>query len=131
MKEVFRVGDVKIHTYTVVKDDFATFHTGNVHPVCSTFALAREMEWSSRLFVLEMVEADEEGVGTQLEIVHHAPAFEGEVLELKATISSFSGNELICEIKVKAGQRLVASGKTGQKILNKEKLSQIFTRLSE
>lgn len=130
MKKHFRVGDVRIHTYKVAKADLATFHTGNVHPVCSTFALAREMEWSSRLFVLDMIEANEEGVGTQLEIVHHAPAFEGEVLELQSTVFSFSGNELICDIRVTAGQRLVATGKTGQKILNKEKLSQIFTRLS-
>jgi len=130
MKQGFRVGDVRVHTYQVTKDDFATFQSGTVHQVCSTFVLAREMEWSSRLFVLEMKEEHEEGVGTALEIKHHAPAFLGDTLQLSATIHSLSGNELICDIEVKVDDSLVASGKTGQKILNKEKVRQIFTRLN-
>lgn len=131
MKTGFQVGDVRQHSHQVSEVDFATFQENTVHQVCSTFALAREMEWSSRLFVLEMKEPHEEGVGTQLEILHHAPAFLGEVLQLTATINSIKGHELICDIEVRVGDRLVATGKTGQKILNKEKVSQIFTRLGE
>ena len=131
MKSGYQVGDIRQHSHRVTEADFATFHSGTVHQVCSTFALAREMEWSSRLFVLDMKEPDEEGVGTQLEIVHHGPAFLGEDLQFRATISALNGHELICDIEVRVKGRLIATGKTGQKILNKEKVSQIFTRLGE
>ena len=131
MKSGFQKGDIRKHTFKVTQADFATFQTGNVHEVCSTFALAREMEWSSRLFVLDMTEPHEEGVGTALEIVHHSPAFEGETLDFIATLFELKGHELICDIEVRVGERLVATGKTGQKILNKDKVSQIFTRLGK
>lgn len=89
------------------------------------------MEWSSRLFVLEMTEGDEEGIGTLLEIAHCGPAFDGEVLEITATYDSLTGNELICMIDVRVGDRQVATGRTGQKILKKERINQIFTRLEK
>ena len=130
MKSGFRVGEIRQHRYQVTSNDFATFQAGTVHEVCSTFVLAREMEWSSLLFVLDMKEDHEEGIGTALEIEHHSPAFLGETLEFTATIHTLNGHELICDIVVKVGDKLVASGKTGQKILNKEKVRQIFTRLN-
>ncbi len=87
------------------------------------------MEWSSRLFVLDMCDSDEEGVGTMLQIEHKSPAFVGEVVNLEARVMSFEKNELICAIKVVVGDRLVALGKTGQKIMSKDKITQIFTSL--
>ena len=127
MKRIFKVGDVKRHQHRVVNSDLAKFESGLVHPVCSTFALAREMEWSSRLFVIEMTEDDEEGIGTALTIKHASPALEGELLELMAIISSFEKNELICEIIVNVGARLIANGETSQKILKSTKIAALFS----
>jgi fluoroacetyl-CoA thioesterase len=88
MKNKFNIGDRKLHLKMVEAIDFASFDSGLVHPVCSTYVLAREMEWASRLFVLDMLEDDEEGIGTKLEINHLSPALEGEELRVEATISS-------------------------------------------
>ncbi|MHA7102162.1 thioesterase family protein [Roseivirga pacifica] len=129
MKKVFNPGDVKVHKCTVEQVHTATFDAGMVHPVCSTFFLAKEMEWASRLFMLEMTEADEEGIGTMLQIEHRSPALVGDQLEISATVNSFDRNELICDILVKVGDRIIAEGKTGQKILKKEKLNRIFSSL--
>jgi predicted thioesterase len=129
MKSIFKPGDSKLHRYRVKTVDFAGFESGVVHEVCSTFALGREMEWSSRLFMLEMTDSDEEGIGTMLEIVHEGPAFEGELLDITATIESLASNEIICKIAVETEGRPVARGRTGQKVLKKEKINQIFTRL--
>ena len=63
---------------SVRPQDVAAFHDQVVHPVCSTFSLAREAEWTTRQFVLDMRDDDEEGVGTFLNIEHKAPAFIGE-----------------------------------------------------
>ena len=129
MKKEFKPGDIKVHKCTVEQVHTATFDTGTVHPVCSTFFLAKQMEWASRLFVLEMTEEDEEGIGTMLQIEHRSPALVGDELEITATVSTLDRNELICDILVKVEDRIIAEGKTGQKILKKEKLNRIFSSL--
>ena len=131
VKNIFKPGDVKIHKVTITKADVAAFGGEEVHPVCSTFALAREMEWSSRLFVLEMKEEGEEGIGTQLAIEHHSPALLGEELLVKAVFGEMQGNFLRCTISVYVNDRLIASGTTGQKIVEKEKLNRIFENLKK
>lgn len=131
MKELFKPGDNKIYKKTVTQADMAAFHGEVVHEVCSTFSLAREMEYSSRLFVLEMKDEQEEGIGTFLKVNHKSPAFVGEELNIQATVKEISGNEVICSIEVKAGKRTIATGETGQKILLREKLSHYFAQLKE
>lgn len=128
MKNIFKKGDQKIYKTIVQPSDQAAFHGEVLHAVCSTFALARDMEWTSRLFFIEMKEADEEGVGTFLQITHRSPAFVGEELTITATVDYISGNELMCDIVVMQKDKLIATGKTGQRMLKKEKLNAIFTR---
>jgi predicted thioesterase len=126
MKNLFNVNDKKQHYKIVGASDLASFELGMVHPFCSTFVMAREMEWSSRMFVLEMLDEDEEGIGTKLEINHLSPALEGEELIIQATITSLEQHEIICKIKVTVGERLIARGITGQKILKKTKLANLI-----
>jgi fluoroacetyl-CoA thioesterase len=128
MKLIFNPGDKKIYKKTVTHADVAAFHGEVLHEVCSTFSLARDFEWSSRLFFIEMKEDDEEGVGTFLSIDHKSPAFVGEEIIFTATVVKIERNELTCMIEAKAGNRLVATGTTGQKMLKKEKLKQVFTK---
>ena len=131
MKEIIKPGDQKIYQFRVGEDDTAAFHGEQVHPVCSTFVLAREIEWSSRLFVLEMKEEDEEGIGTQLSIQHASPAFIGEKLEIVATVKSLVKNEIICTYEVRVEDRLIAHGETGQKVMLKERINKILGRNGE
>jgi fluoroacetyl-CoA thioesterase len=126
MKEKFKVGDVKVYTKKVATEDAAAFHGKMLHPVYATFALAQDFEWSSRLFFLELMEEDEEGVGTFLQIKHKNPARIGEEVTIRATIESITGNELICIIEAQSGNRIIATGKTGQKMLKKENLKKLF-----
>lgn len=127
MKEIFKTGDKKQYSFTVKPEDVAAFHGKTVHNVCSTFVLAREIEWSTRLFVLEMKDEDEEGVGTQLDIRHRGPAFVGETVEIDAEVVSFTNSELICNYEARVGDRLIAKGKTGQKILKKNSIKELFS----
>jgi fluoroacetyl-CoA thioesterase len=131
MKLIFGVGDKKKHSFRVKNDDIAQFESGKVHDVCATFTLAREIEWATRLFVLEMKDIDEEGIGTSLSIEHKSPAIINEVVEILAEVKSIIKNELICSYEAKVGERVIATGQTGQKILKKDKLVQIFDKLKE
>jgi fluoroacetyl-CoA thioesterase len=129
MKNLFKVGDRKTF-YKIVNDaDTANFDSGQVHPVYATFALGRDAEWCCRLFVLEMKEEDEEGIGTFLTIEHQSPSLVNNQVIFTATVERLTKNEIICSYEAKVGERLIAFGKQGQKILKKEKINQIFNSL--
>jgi fluoroacetyl-CoA thioesterase len=128
MKQLFKVGDIKLYAKVVTSQDFASFHGHTVHAVCATFALARDMEWTTRQFVLEILDEDEEGIGTFVNVEHRSPAFEGDEIIFKGYIDEIKINELTCSVLAHVGDRLIASGKTGQKILKREKIKELFQR---
>lgn len=125
----FSTGDTKEYRHTVVDADAARFESGEVHNVYSTFAIARDAEWAGRLFVLEMKEADEEGIGTGITVTHHAPALMGQEVVFVATLTEVNKNEVIVDYTAHVGDRLIATGKTWQKILKKERLDKLFESL--
>jgi fluoroacetyl-CoA thioesterase len=133
MKPGFSPGDVHHYRKVVNEGDVAAFHGVVVHPVCSTFTLAREMEWTTRQFVLAIIDEAEEGVGTYIEIQHKSPAFVGEEILFTGKIEQINGHELICSVVASVGLRVIALGKTGQKIMQKETISRLFSpaRVSE
>ena len=128
MKNLFVKGDQKVYRTIITDNDHATFQGERLHPVYSTFALGRDFEWSSRLFFVDMLETDEEGVGTFLQINHRNPAFSGEELVITATVDKLEKDELICSIEARVNDRLIADGMTGQKMLKKERLKTLFTK---
>ncbi len=119
-----------IHRHLVGNEDLANFKYETVHQVCSTFALAREIEWTTRQYIHNIKEPDEEGIGTMLEVHHENIAVLGEEIIVYAEVESFEHNELICSFEVKVGDRLVASGRTGQKILPKSVIEKKFKQVS-
>ncbi len=125
------IGDKRIFKHIVCNDDFAKFNAGTVHKVCSTFALAKYIEWSSRLFILEIKNDEEEGIGTMLHIDHKSPAFINEELLFEATVKSIDGNKLICDVLVSCKNRVVAKAQTGQKLLKKDRIKEIFSSLAD
>ena len=130
MKTLFKPGDLKAHSMVVKIEDVAEFNGTEVHPVCATFTLAREIEYASRLFVIDMLEYDEEGVGTFLEIEHISPALVGDRLELKAFWEMQTGDVVFCGVEVKCGTRIVSKAKTQQKIVSKERFIKNLSRLA-
>ena len=126
MKQLFKPGDMKAYRSIVKKEDVAAFQGVVVHEVCSTFALARDIEWTTRQFVLDMKSDDEEGIGTYLEIEHQGPAFVGEEIVFLGRFDQLTGNVLVCSFEARVGDRMIARGKTGQKILKLEKIKSLF-----
>lgn len=131
MKNPFRPGDIKSYTVQVTEDKLARFDAGLVHPVYSTFALGKDAEWACRLFVLEMKEAGEEGIGAYLSIEHVSPALLGSKVRIDATLEEVVRNEVICKYEAWCGDRLVAKGRQIQKIIRKEKFEKLLESLSQ
>lgn len=131
MKQIFSPGSEKSFTKVVRPEDVAAFDSGTVHELYATFAIARDAEWTGRLFVLEMKDEDEEGIGTFVQVNHHAPALVGESVTFEAIIDELHKNIIACTFAAYVGQRLIASGRTGQKILKKDRLNSILTELGK
>jgi len=127
MKQIFSPGSTRGFTKVVGREDIAAFDSGVVHEVYATFAIARDAEWAGRLFVLEMKDDDEEGIGTSVLVDHHSPALIGETVEFEAIIDELYRNVVGCTFTAYVGQRLIASGRTGQKILKKDKLDKLLS----
>ena len=125
MKQIFKYGDTKEYYRVVAKGDVAKFNGVVVHPYYTTFALARDAEWTCRLFVLDMKEIEEEGIGTYVNIQHKAPAKIGDEVRFIATLRSVNINEVVCTFTAKVGNRLIAIGETGQKILDADQLESL------
>lgn len=129
MKTVFKIGSEIKLLHKVEAVDLATFETGNVHPFYSTFSLGRDAEWACRQFVLQMKDEDEEGIGTFLNIRHKSPAMLGDLVEFTATVIVLEGNTINCEFVAKVGERIIAEGEQGQKILKTEKVERMINQI--
>ena len=127
--DLFEIGSQKYYSKLVEQADCASFNNCLVHPVYATFALGRDAEWACRLFVLEMKEEEEEGIGTFLNISHKSPALLGSIVEFTSTVKSIHKNEIICSFIAKVGNRIIAEGEQGQKIITKQKLEKLFEGL--
>ena len=124
-------GDKKLYEKVVSPDDLAVFHDQLVHEVYSTFALARDMEWASRLLLLDILKEEEEGIGTELQVKHLAPVFLGQKIKIMAIVKNFNNKILDCEVTVNCGSKIIATGFTQQKIMNKSRLAEIFRTKKE
>ena len=126
MKDLLKIGDETSLFFTVKPEDSAAFNGVEVHPFYATFALGRDAEWTCRQFVLKIKDEDEEGIGTFLNIQHQSPAMVGDAVCITATIESLDGNEIKCRWSAKVGERLIAQGDQGQKVLKKEKVQRLI-----
>ncbi|RPE12391.1 hypothetical protein EGT74_02235 [Chitinophaga lutea] len=129
MQHLFQPGDIKTFTRKVRAEDCATFDSGAVHPVYATFALARDAEWCCRLFVLDMKEENEEGIGTMISVEHLSPAVVGTTVTFTAVVKKIEAHTILCSFTAQVGERLVARGEQEQKVLKKEKLEKLFSTL--
>lgn len=131
MKNPFKKGDTKIFERFVTEEHIAKFDSGIVHELYATFAIAQDMEWACRLFVLDMLENGEEGIGTQLSIEHVSPCLKGETATHIATLEYVEGNTVFCSVIVKSGERIIAKGTQTQKIIDKTRFSKKLQELHE
>lgn len=131
MQNPFKKGDIKTFSKIVLITEIAKFESGTVHDVYSTFSIAKDAEWSGRLFVLEMKEKDEEGIGTKISVEHKSPAFVGDEINFIATFEEITERgEIITSFQAFCGERLIAKGIQGQRILLKTVIDEKFKELN-
>ena len=131
MQNPFKKGDIKTFSKIVLITEIAKFESGTVHDVYSTFSIAKDAEWSGRLFVLEMKEKYEEGIGTKISVEHKSPAFVGDEINFIATFEEITERgQIITSFQAFCGERLIAKGIQGQRILLKTVIDEKFQELN-
>jgi predicted thioesterase len=135
MKTNLNLGAQRTYTHVVGEGDTARFHAeetaggGEIHPLYATFAIGRDAEWACRLFVLELKEDDEEGIGSALTINHEAPAPLGATVIFTATLTELHGNTVVCDWEAHWGETRIAHGTQTQRVLPKAKLNSLMDKL--
>ncbi len=136
MRSIFKAGERKSYLHRVTESDLPAFEgdprragKNALHPVYSSYALARDAEWTCRLFVLEMLEDDEEGIGTAICFEHLSPALLGSEVRFEAEIEAIEGNRIRCRFSAYTDERLIARGTQEQAIVKKERLAALFRSL--
>lgn len=105
------------HRHTVTEADVAALAGGVVHRVYGTAAMVREMEYAARLVLLDLLEAEEEGVGAEVWCRHLAPVPVGATVELLATAVEQADRRLVCRVEAWRDGRLAGEGRVVQVVV--------------
>jgi len=95
-----------------------------IHPVCSTFWLAYYAEVAARRAIEPHLGADDDAVGSIVEIRHQRMAAVGCNLLVTATVANFRASRVHCIVTVTAikTNTLIAEGIQEQVVIRKEVL---------
>jgi len=126
MKPDLTIGAKHSIQITVTNKMFAQFEGKVVHPVYSTAMMVYHMEWVSRQMIIEILDQTEEGMGAEVKVKHLAPATEGTVLTLEATIVGLKKNFIITKVLVSSKDRLIGEGEVTQVVLPKRKIETLI-----
>lgn len=110
----------------VTPDMFAQFEGKVVHPAYSTVTMIYHMEWASRQIILPFLDENEEGMGISVSAKHLAPATEGSKLEITATVTKIKEKQIITDVSVIHGSKLIGAGEVIQAILPKSKIESML-----
>lgn len=96
---------------------------GSLHPVYSTYQMARHFEEAGRKMLLPHLEAGEEGIGSRVEVEHTASALVGMRVTIDASFERMDGRRLVASMTATSelGDR-IGHGLTVQVILPKERI---------
>jgi predicted thioesterase len=120
---------VEAEVSAVVTEDMCpTFDGVILHRVYSTWSLAHHIELAARKVLAPHLEAYEEGMGSHLSIDHLAPTPVGKTVRVVATCTELNGSEVVCDVVVYEGERVVGRGKQVQRVFPKEVIQSLIER---
>src|ERR1700736_3280005 len=85
---------------------------GLVHPVYSTWMMAKHMEEASRKVILPFLEDDEEAVGHAIDIVHLAPTAVGDPVRVRAVLDHIEDRRIHCKLEAFNQRERIGEGHT-------------------
>jgi len=117
MKPTLNIGNCESHRFVVTEQMQPNFNGRIIHPVCSTWDLAHQIEIAARKTLEPHLSDGEEGIGTHLSIDHLSPAPVGREIKVIATVTEVDTSTVVCAITVSLGATVIASGTQIQRVL--------------
>ena len=107
----------------------ARLDTIEIHKVCSTVTMIYFAELAARKAIEPYFDPLENAIGGGINLVHKGMAAIGENVSMTATIMSFDGKILICDIeaKISGSDFILCKGTQTQIVLNKEIIEQLIS----
>lgn len=102
-----------------------------VHRVYSTWSVAHHFELAARKVLVDFLEPHEEGVGAHVSVDHLAPCVLGEQVRVEAKLIEVSHSrhiKVVCECRALHGERLLATGRQVQVVMDKQHLKRYLER---
>ncbi len=131
MKPGFEPGLVRELAVVVTEDMCPAFGGEVLHRVYSTWSVAHHFELAARKVLVDFLEPHEEGIGSHLSIDHVSPCRVGRSVRVQAALVEVTQDHhprVICDVRAYDGDRLLASGKQVQVVMDKEHLAHYIER---
>lgn len=131
MKPGFEPGIAREVEVVVTEDMCPAFDGVVVHRCYSTWSCAHHFEIAARKVLVDFLEPHEEGVGSHVSVDHLAPAGVGKTVRITATLTEVTPEKhprIICDLTAHEGDRLLATGKQVQVVMDAEKLKRRIER---
>lgn len=131
MKPGFEPGIERSLELTVTPDMCPAFDGVVVHCVYSTWSVAHHFEIAARRVLVDYLEPHEEGVGSHVSVDHLAPCPEGNPVRVEARLVEVARArhiKVVCDCRAYWGERLIATGKQVQVVMEKEHLKRYLER---
>jgi len=116
---------------TVTEDMCPAFDGVVVHRVYSTWSVAHHFELAARKVLAGFLESHEEGIGAHLSIDHVAPCPVGRSVRVVAKLVEVTTDthpRVICDVNAYDGDRLLATGRQVQVVMDKVHLRRYIDR---
>ena len=131
MKRGMEPGLVREVCVTVTEDMCPAFDGVVVHRVYSTWSVAHHFELAARKVLAGFLESHEEGIGAHLSIDHVAPCPVGRTVRVVAKLVEVTTDahpRVICDVNAYDGDRLLATGRQVQVVMDKVHLRRYIDR---
>jgi predicted thioesterase len=124
------IGRYYIEEFTVDASMTAVLGNVEIHPVCSTVTMVYYAELASRRVIEPLFTEGENAIGAGISLEHVGMAAIGDSIEMKATINSFDGKLLVCDItaRLKVSNKLLCKGTQAQVVLSQNIISEMIEK---
>jgi len=126
MKHTMKTGNSETILFTVTDQMSAGFDEKVIHHVCSTWDLAHHFEIAARKALEPHLEEGEQGIGSRIVVDHLKPAPVDKNVAVEAVVTKVDESTVVCSIKAKIGDIVVATGEQIQRIFPTETINRII-----